>query len=348
MRVITLYALSLTFVMVSLAPVALFATDDQLVSSSEVSLAQIRESSSKTTTVACVAKVPGVVISNERGLYFRSYADLIKQAERRGRNPTRYLLLNARGRRACAKKTISLDGGINRMAAFTGRMTTLGASTGSIFASALRTQTTGLRKTVEDLFGQLENLLKCSSVSLRGGKLIVDFGTGCNIRGRNLIGSFTASPDLSGSSIGATLTLTEISDGSNSISGSVSVMPLGGSADLNSVLTLTSNGIKYSGTFAGTLTIDGASLIGDGFTVDGTGTLTGAALSGSYKAEGLHKSATSSCYPDAGVIAVALNGLPRITVTFSSTTTTSGIASVQYGNAPSQSLTLPACALPIG
>lgn len=179
--------------------------------------------------------------------------------------------------------------------------------------------------------------MRCASVSIRRGRVSVDFGTGCTIHGRTVAGAFTLTATRAQGSVGFGLELDGLSSGGVTRTGTVALSVAAGQLASDIELELTQGGSTTDLLYAGTLTA-----VPGGVEIDGT-----AARDDGTRATSLGLSSVAidfgDCYPHAGTVTVDATGSPTTVVTFSAQTPSTGEVTVQIGRLPPAPYTLPAC-----
>jgi hypothetical protein len=167
----------------------------------------------------------------------------------------------------------------------------------------------------------------------------VSFGTSCVINGNTLSGSASAAVSGGSGTITVAFTFTSLVVNSVSVNGTAKVTTTNGTT-YASALDLTTT--KMHMTFNGTLAADAS---GKAITMNGSGTYlaTGSTSTLAFTTAGLHHT-IGACYADAGTLSFSKpSGRATVTetITFSSTTPSTGQAQVTVGGKTSTT-TLPA------
>jgi hypothetical protein len=171
----------------------------------------------------------------------------------------------------------------------------------------------------------------------------VSFGSDCSIQGVTFSGDVSASVSTAGGGVTVAFTFTNLVVNGNTLNGTASEATKDGTT-FTSNIALTVGAAKV--TYKGALKLD-AGLTS--VTIDGTGTYqNGSGPSSAFTSTGVHH-VFSACYADAGTLTFTQPTTTKTgktvnlqnSVTFSSTTPSTGQASVKIGSAAATTVTLP-------
>lgn len=185
-----------------------------------------------------------------------------------------------------------------------------------------------------------------ANIQLSGATVTANFGASCTVGTQVLSGTVSASVTAPAQQVQVLFTFTSFSLNGISLSGTLTALTSNGTSfTLNSNLTEGSDTLQLN---AATITLDSG---GGGFALNGAATLTttSPATTQALTFSSVHHG-SGACYPDSGSIQISKNATTRNkksvlvteTVTFSSSTPTTGQVTLQLSGSPASMTTLPA------
>ena len=175
----------------------------------------------------------------------------------------------------------------------------------------------------------------CAQVSLAGGRLTVDYGTGCSVNGKNLAGAYSIYLMwMQGFGVG--IDFASFSVDGRTQNGTMQVGLGRGRVETHIDLDIEQNQELEEVELDGTLLASQTDL-----NLDGSGRYANSVNEASFVAAGIHAT-VGACYPDAGSITINLLGYPEAVVTFDANTPSTGMVTVTVAGVFTTQQPLPA------